>query len=1007
MATNIRVINNKTGKPVTDVTPDNLKTFINNPQFSIDGSSLVPVDISGKQDLIPLNEYNPSTMKIRDGNYESNYQKYSSVGAQTQNISRQMANAFTLGGYAVVADRFKTEEELQDAKLREAFNPVGTFVGQTLPYLVPLAGEALGAARVGTTALRIGELTTAGMQSGAAKMVATAAVEGMAQGFTVGVNEASLDNELTRETLGNVMFQTLLGGAAGAAVGGVVAGIGKATSNVFGGLGEKLAKGKQSSGSVSPSEKLKADLSSVVDSASASQTELLQRNNNLELLQDLSQRIENNAQKISTGNAASLTADDAIANEVFSGLAANENLINDAVNGKIDLRTHVDNLMRYKDLSKKAGQQSGYVESNPRQMLSNDFHGNIESIQSVAKDFNMASVAFEKNLISESVENSPMLQSQLDNIYTTVYGGEKSLAKSAVTTIDNYSTPEGIFKRLNEQFPNASKDTIESVISSEMSQYNKSLLSSFKSAIQKRGLELENIPNPSASDVYKFLDNSVSDLDSAWSNYKASLPLGTKPNPKEAKLFSELKTPLYNEIANPDAAIYFGETAVKRSQSKAIRAQLMSAESELKKLIGQKSKGEIDLKKLNKLKSVGMGQGNTELSRKAMDVVTNYLEQIKEVIPKMKQVYPDLDDAALQVLQQKAVNAEQNLRDIFLVNDKRVNDFWKVTEKAGDVGAQGHVSGKTRGIRIAHDLIEGNFLYAKMQAMGALSDKFSGKLIDSLTKASTPQEVMSRRIRAINAIKKHNESIVNKISTVAKSLTVKPLPIGGITSATVPYITMNRLDKGAKDEIDKRYKEITNQINGLITQTEDRILQSDAHMKSLETLTPNLQGVIQNDLLSRSGIIAKALPKQSPATYGKADLSTAEKAHFLDQVDAGMNPEKMLDLISRGTITPSQLQIFQQMYPVMFTRLKNESLSQLSLAKGSLPPQSKARIYGMFNIPTAPSLSGNNLLKEAMSASNQQIQPNQGQQSGMSSTIRQNPKGNKSLTDNYKFDNKP
>ena len=89
MATNIRVINNKTGKPVTDVTPDNLKTFINNPQFSIDGSSLVPVDISGKQDLIPLNEYNPSTMKIRDGNYESNYQKYSSVGAQTQNISRQ------------------------------------------------------------------------------------------------------------------------------------------------------------------------------------------------------------------------------------------------------------------------------------------------------------------------------------------------------------------------------------------------------------------------------------------------------------------------------------------------------------------------------------------------------------------------------------------------------------------------------------------------------------------------------------------------------------------------------------------------------------------------------------------------------------------------------------------------------------------------------------------------------------------------------------------------------
>ena len=1000
MATNIRVIDNKTGKPVDNVTVDNLKSYMNNPAFSIDSSSLVPVDIGGKQDVLPIGQFNPKSMKLRDSNYESNYQKYSSIPAQTQNIGRQMANAFTLGGYAVVADRFKTDEELNSAKMREAFNPVGTFVGQTLPYLVPFAGEALGAARVGTTALRLGEIATAGMQSSAAKTVAMAAVDGAAQGFTVGVNEASLDNELTRETLGNVMFQTLLGGAAGAAVGGVVAGIGKATSNVFGGLGEKLAKGETPP---SPTDKFRTDLSKVVDNASAGETELFQRNKNLDVLQGLSQKIEANAQKASSGTP--LSADDAISNEIFSGLAANDKLLADAVNGKVDLQTHMDNLFRYKELSKQAGQQSGYVESNPRQMLSNDFHGNIESIQSIAKDFNKSSVAFEKNLISENVANNAALNSQFDNVYSKVYSGDNSLAKSTLKTLDSYATPEGIFERLNQQFPNASKDTIKSVIASEQSEYSKTLLNSFKSAVQKRGLELENVSKPSTSDIYKFLDSAVTDLDAAWSSYKLSLPLGAKPSPKESKLFSDIKTPLYNEIANPEAAQFFGEVAVQRAQSKAIRSQLMSAERDLKKLIGQKGGGEINLNKLNKLKSVGMGQGNTELSRKAMDVVGNYLEQIKEVIPKMQQVYPDLDGAALAVLKQKAVNAEQNLRDIFLVNDKRVNDFWKTVEKAGDVSAMGHVSAKTRGIRIAHDLVEGNFMYAKMQALGLLSDKLSGKVIDALTKASTPQEVMQRRLRAINSIKSQNDNVMKKIGDVAKALSSKPVPVGAISSATMPYLSIHKFDKGAKNEIDQRYKEITGQINGLVTQTEDRILQADAHMKSLQTLTPNLHGIIQSDLLTKAGIIAQSLPKQSPATYGKADLSITEKAHFLDQVDAGMNPEKMLDLISHGTITPSQLQIFQQMYPVMFSRLKSQALTQLSLSN-NVPPQSKAKIYGMFNIPTAPSLSGDNLLKDAMMKIQQPAQqPQQGQQSG--GGIRQNPKGNKSLTNNYTMDNKP
>lgn len=969
---NIRVLDNKTGQPVDNVNVDNLKNYMNNPAYSIDGNSLVPVDHAGKQDVIPISQFDPSAMKIRDSSYQSDYAKYNSLGAQAQNVGRQAANALTLGGFAAVADRFKSPEELQDTKMREAFNPISTFVGQTLPYAIPIAGEAMGAVKAGTTALRLGEIATAGMQSSAAKMVASAAIDGAAQGLTTGINEASLDNNLTRENLSNVLFSTLLGGGAGAAVGGLVSGISKASS-LYSGIGSKLGAGEAVPSATS---KFADNLSKTIDSQSAGETQLAQRQANMQSIVNLSDQLEMGAKQSSLG--LPVPEDHSIKSELFSGLAANPKLLDDIVNGKMDAQQFFDNASRYKELSRKAGQLQGMSESNPRNMIATQLNDDVSNVQSLAKEFNKASIAHEKIKIAENTE-SAIPQEAHANMYQSIYAGDNSLNKNFLNTVDSFGTEEGIFKRLQSSYPNASNDTLSALVKSEKEAYNPSLLNSFKANVLKEGAVLENKVNPSATDMYNYIDQALTGIDKAWADHKAGLPLGSMPTKNETELYKALKQPFYNEISNPEATQYFGSSAVQRAQTKQIRAELINATNDVKKLIGQRGGDEIDLKKLGKLRSLGLGQGNPEVARLAPEVMGHYADTVKGLIPKMKAVYPELDDASLNLIAQRADSIKQGIDDIFLVNNKRVTDHWKATENGANTAIGHGVSAKTRLIRMAHDLAEGNLMYAKMQGIGLLSDKVSSKLLEALGKSKTPQEVVAQRVQTLKSISEGNKKLTDKISEIGKKLVaIKPTGIGGIASATannLPWSVRHRYDKSSHEEINTKYNEAIKNVNDMVTKTGDRINQLDAQMKGIGTLAPNLYQQLQQDIQQKAGLLTRSLPLQSPATYGKSPLTMTEKSHFIDQVEAGTDPHKMLDMIGQGTITPSQLGTFQAIYPYIFSKLKDSALMELSTAKHSIPSTQKAKLYGMFGLETSPAVSSDHLMKELMAQQQAAMNP--------------------------------
>jgi len=996
---NIRVLDNKSGKPVEGVTVDNLKNYFNNPAYSIDGNSLIPVESQGKQDVIPVSQFNPDTMKLKDSNYQSPYEKYNSVSAQAQNIGRQAANALTLGGYAAVADRFKSDEELQDAKLREAFNPISTFVGQTLPYAIPVAGEALGALKAGTTALRLGEIAAAGMQSGVAKSVATAAIDGAAQGFTTGINEASLDNNLTRENLSNVLFSTLLGGGAGAAVGGVVGGISKASS-LYKGIGEKLGSGEP----IPTGTKFTDDLAKSLDSHSATETQLSQRQANLQSLANLSEQIELGAKQSAMGINPS--SDHAVKSELFAGLAANPKLLDDIVNGKMDAQQFFDNATRYKELSRKAGQLQGMSESNPRNMIATQLNDDVSSVQSLVKEFNKASIEHEKIKIAENVE-SRIPQNWSEGMYNSIYSADESVHNQFLKTLDSYATDQGVFNRLKSVYPNASYETIESLVKSEKSLYDSKLLGYFKAGVLKEGAKLENIIEPKINDFYTYLDQSLTSLDKAWADYKASLPLGSMPSKNEVELYRILKQPFYDQISNPEAANWFSKEAISRAQTKRIRAELIDATNDVKKLIGQKGGDTIDLKKLGKLRSLGMGQGNPEVARLAPEVLGRYSDTVKALIPKMQEVYSELDGASLNEIVKRADSIKQNLNDIYLVNNKRVTDHWKATENGANAAIGHGVSTKTRLIRMAHDLAEGNILYAKMQGIGLLTDKLSSKVLDALGKSKTPQEVIVRRVEALKAISKGNRGLMDKVSEIGKKLvTVKATGQGALASSVannLPWSVRHRTDKSSHEELNKKYEEAVKNVNDLVTKTGERLNQLDAQMKGIGVLAPNLYQQLQQDILQKAGILTRSLPLQSPTTYGKSPLTMTEKAHFIDQVEAGTDPHKMLDLMGQGTITPSQLSTFQSVYPYIFSKLKDSALMEVSTSKNPISSVQKARIYGIFGIPTSPVVSADNLMKEFMAQQQMSQQAPKTQQQPLRTSGAQKM----SLSENYQRSGKP
>ena len=174
--------------------------------------------------------------------------------------------------------------------------------------------------------------------------------------------------------------------------------------------------------------------------------------------------------------------------------------------------------------------------------------------------------------------------------------GEGSLLGGFKKLINSYSDETAITQRISQQFPHISKSSLDDLVNLEKQKYSPKLLNSFNHAVTEEGAILENLMaqgKAKPSDYYNFVDKSLGKLDEAWFDYKGSLPLGTKVNSNEAKLYSSLKENFYKFVTNAEM---FGEAGAKRAQMKQIRAEFMNAEKEFKSLF-QKGKNPLDLKK--------------------------------------------------------------------------------------------------------------------------------------------------------------------------------------------------------------------------------------------------------------------------------------------------------------------------------------------------------------------------------------------------------------------------
>lgn len=994
---------------------DNIKSFFNNPKYELAPDSSIPVDLGdGLQSFVQLKDYNPSHMKILDSSYQTPNQKYGSLAAQAQNIGRQAANALTLGGYAAVADRFKTPEEREDAKKREDYNPIGTVVGQTLPYLIPAAGEVMGAAKITSTAgkaayeaatlvPKLGERAAAAMGTidkalgiapasqrlaSALNMARMGAVDGMAAGFTTGVNTASLNNDFSKEALTNVFTDAAMGGIFGGVGGGLIAGGGaalskgtsligsKGTKGIGSKVGQEIAEGKfkgqgEFADKVYSTPETARMSKSLSDFSGAEHTALAKNNTNqlLKETDDLSTRLSSPIAEGSDDLSRAFKEETVDRMDFMNALASNEKTYGGVLDGNVNFNNLKNDAMTYRSYQKQA---MGDDLTKPLDKLKTNLKSQADSMGDTVKNFNNASYAIERNKISQDLSDAKYSGAKFDDTLSLVHTGDNSIYKQSLKALDEVSTKEGIASRVMDQNPNVSLETINRLIESEENKYSKNLATGFKNAISTNGAKLEGkVARGEATyvDLHNFVEDTTKAINDAWYAHKGSLPLGAKVSPDDAALFASIKKP-YQEASS--SGELFGDQAGLRSITRELRNDMKNATDDLKRAIGQKrGDGPIDTLKLTK----SMASSDLLKRRAAESALNRYVDQTSQFADGMKKVFPELDDVSLRSMVKNVEEMSLQSDHYRILTDPKLKEFWKNADEGVAQATAGHggPSSTTRLTFAARDAIHGivnpaALGYAANQLLYVAGDFTIGNMVrfaKKLRNAYTPTQALAERMKALNAITKKNESTMAKINETVSGLVsgvkTKPTSFG----TNMPYAVYSRFDKTgtASKEVDEKYNRTVEFINSAIKNGPAHIEDLDKKMSVLSQVAPELSEQVKEGVLNKVASLTRSLPVQSPSSYGKAELTTLEKAHYVDCVEAALNPEKMLGLIQNGTITPAQMQYFITYNPLMYSKLVEGTRLKIATT-GNVSTSS--RIYSTLGIATSPSVSAPNLMKNAI-----------------------------------------
>lgn len=884
---------------------------------------------TGEQLFKNPDDIDPRTDLIQGDQNQSQYAKYGGFTGEAQNFARQAANTLTLGGYAAIADRFKTPEELRDARKREEFNPISGFIGSVAPYFIP----GTGILKTLTGATRIGEAVTG-------NILARTAIDGALQGFTQGVNEASLDNQLNSETVGNIAYSTLLGGAFGAAVGAVGTVVPPLIGKSKAFIGSKLSKGE--------APKIMDELNSVLGEANVAQDKA----NQIALNKDYLAMLADNPTP-ETG-------------EFLEKLGARDDLVKLAFDeGHLDLQKYHGSVERLRQLQKDSIIRSNGMEEDPRRFLVETASDGIMKMDALHKEFFKVGSEIEDKFALENI-NDAVPKNEWQKIQTAVTGDGNSLKKNFDAMIEKISDEKTIREELLRLNPNASEETIRLNTEGILEKYPQDLVKKFKQGMADAYIHIENRTGLEAKDYYKFVDSVLDNLDSSWVAFKGELPFGKKPKPTDSYLYSQLKKPFYKFLTSEEA---FGPIGKLRAITKNIRSTINSNSVDLKRIFNIKLDRDFDEVKLKRLRLMGGGSGDLRL-RAMPEALKQYADALESGLNEMKLLFPDLDAtgetaATLKSLKDTSIQASQDIR---LTMNKRISTFWKSVNNAAEkkYAGVGGASLLTRGVRGFEDVISGNLLYAKVQGIRAAIETLARNL--HRLNPKTAAEIVYHRGLLMQQVNKVNKSFMDKISTVSENLT-KPLKeatrsLGGAAGA-LPHLMQIKLDSDHKKKVDAQYNQLISNINTTMKNSDLLGSHLQSQLSALGVLDPYLQKIIIQQMQLRAMVIAHNLPKETSAMQGAFGLSTAEKARFLDQVEAILDPERALDLIQNRTIGADALVLYQQFYPALFGHLKQSVIQQM-LVKPNIGHKERAYIHSIFGIETGISNMKQNILKSAV-----------------------------------------
>ncbi len=901
-----------------------------------------PDDIDPRTDL-PQNDQNVTP-----------YAKYGGYAGEAQNIMRSAANTLTFGGYAGIADRFKTPEELRDARRREEFNPVSGFVGSALPYFIPgrgLLGALSSATRLGQNAVT--GLVGKELGDTIGGTVAKLAIDGAAQGFTQGVNEASLDNELNSETVGNIAYSTLLGAGFGAATGAV---FGSAVplfnkSKEF--IGSKLSRGE----TVTLSDEMK-NASDAINKAN--------------LTQRATDQIALNKEYLAHLDESGLPQN----GEFMAQLAANPKVMKVALeDGKMDLQKFHNYTERFKQIQEETVARSNGKEEDPRNFLVNTNIDDILSLEKIHNEFRNLSSKIEDNFSLSKIDET-VPPDQWDKLRTTITGDGESLVNNFKNKMDNISNPEVIRAKFLQEYPAASEASLQTNVKHVMDAYSKDLVENFKGYFGKNFIKIENKENLTPKDLYNFVDKTIEGMDKAWYKFKKTRPAGAQATEADAKLYNDLKKPFYDLLTSQDA---FGEIGRIRAITKQSRNSVNDAERKLKLTFKNHPEKAFDIDKLKRMRTIGQGSGDPRL-KFLPERLANYADTLQSSINEIRTIFPDLPAETAGIVKQTKERLMANTDDLQLVNNKRVSGFWNSVQKAAEkASSDGRPSVYYRVGHGLSDFLTGQLPFAKIQLIRLGMETLQRALGKS--NAKTTAEILQKRGMLLQQINKVNNAWKTKISDTASSI-VKPINqksvLGGAAGA-LPNLLQMKLDKNHHKEVDRKYDAIIKNINAVAINGNLTSNDLDEKLQSLGVVDPTLQQTIVQNMQKRVMTIAHNLPKETSAMQGDYGLTTAEKAMFLDQVDAICNPEKTMESIANRTISPDCLALFQTYYPKLFNMMKQETLQKM-LSEPKIGHIERANIYSLFGFETSINTMKQNILKQAIQSQQPQQPQNNRQQ---------------------------